>query len=210
MSLLDNIFVNLRVLSKIPEEGRISTTGTGQIKLEDTKTFGGWAATGRRKLTGDSRDEAVKVLMQLINDITEISDNIINSLIVPSSNSTQDAINSIGLLNDNSKKCHQLNKLCVMLRNAKKGIVNMHRTTYSDDINITAKLDEIMDKMDQQNARISEVLQYVSHRPPVVKAPPRAPQAPQAVSPPEYQQPSIPSQSPPQIDDESDDLGEIF
>lgn len=180
MSLLDNIFVNLRVLSRIPEEGRISTTGTGQIKLEDTKSLGGWAATSRRRLTGDSRDEAVKVLMQLINDITEISDNIINSLIVPGNNSlgtSPDSMGTMGILNDNSKKCHQLNKLCVMLRNAKKGIVNMHRTTYSDDINITAKLDEIMDKMDQQNARITEVLQYVQHQRPVLQLPTKPPRS---------------------------------
>jgi len=215
MSLLDNIFVNLRVLSRIPEEGRISTTGTGQIKLEDTKSLAGWAATSRRRLTGDSRDEAVKVLMQLINDITEISDNIINSLIVPpisSMGSSPDTISSIGLLNDNSKKCHQLNKLCVMLKNAKKGIVNMHRTTYSDDINITAKLDEIMDKMDQQNARISEVLQYISHRPTLsiptsVSRVPRSP-APQAISPPQSNSPRTSSQV--EDENESDDLGDIF
>lgn len=166
MSLLDNIFVNLRVLSKIPEHGRISTTGTGQIKLEDTKSLGGWMATGRRRVTGDSRDECVKVLMQLVNDVTEISDNIINSLVVAShqsnTQSTSPDSGAIGLLNENSKKCHQLNKLCVMLDNANKGIVNLHQTTYSDDVNVTAKLDEVMDKMIQQRGRISQVLKYVN------------------------------------------------
>lgn len=165
MSLLDNIFVNLRVLSKIPENGRISTTGTGQIKLEDTKSLGGWMATGRRRVTGDSRDECVKVLMQLVNDVTEISDNIINSLVVASHSNTQSSSpdsGSIGLLNENSKKCHQLNKLCAMLDNANKGIVNLHQTTYNEDVNVTAKLDEVMDKMTQQRGRISQVLKYVN------------------------------------------------
>lgn len=167
MSLLDNIFVNLRVLSKIPEGGRISTTGTGQIKLEDTRSLGGWMATGRRKITGDSRDECVKVLMQLVNDVTEISDNIINSLVVAGggssgTQSTSPDTGAIGLLNENSKKCHQLNKLCSMLENANKGIVNLHQTTYNDDVNVTAKLDEVMDKMTQQRQRISQVLKYVN------------------------------------------------
>jgi hypothetical protein len=80
MSLLDKLFVSLRVLSKLPEGGRICTTSTGQIKIEDTNSMGGWIATSRRRITGDSREEAVKVLMQIINDVSELSDNIIDSI----------------------------------------------------------------------------------------------------------------------------------
>lgn len=158
MSLLDNIFVNLRVLSKIPEHGRISTTGNGQIKLEDTKSLGGWVASGKRTLNGDSREEMIKLLMQLIGGVTEMSDNIINSL----SLSNNSAEHTIGVFNENSKKCYQLNKLCTMLKDAKKGILNLHKTTYSDDLNITAKLDEILDRMNQQQQRISKVLEFVN------------------------------------------------
>lgn len=160
MSLLDNIFVNLRVLSKIPEGGRISTTGTGQIKLEDTKSLGGWVATGRRKITGDSREETVKILMQLVNDVTLISDNIINSLALKSKETND--VNSIGIFNENAKKCYELNKLCTMLKDGKKGVVNLYKSTYSDDITIMAKLDEILDRMVQQHDRISQVLRYVN------------------------------------------------
>jgi hypothetical protein len=49
-----------------------------------------------------------------------------------------------------------------MLDNANKGIVNLHQTTYNDDVNITAKLDEVMDKMTQQRGRIAQVLKYVN------------------------------------------------
>lgn len=164
MSLLENIFVSLRVLSKVPEGGRICTSGDGQIKLEDTTSGGGWVATGRRMLTGDSRDETVKCLMRLINNITEISDNIINSLainVVPSS-SDNTTIGSIGIFNENSKKCHTLNKLCTMLKNAARGIANIHRSTYNGDVNITAKLDEILDRMNQQQDRIAKVLDYIN------------------------------------------------
>jgi hypothetical protein len=156
MSLLDNLFVNLRVISKIPENGRISTTGAGQIKIEDTKTLNGWLSTGRRRLTGDSRDEAVKVLMQIINDVGELSDNIIDSLKTGAAANN----NNLGVLNENTKKCHQLQKLSIMLKNSKKGIVNLHHT-YSDDANVTARLDEVMDKIDQQHNTILEVLEHM-------------------------------------------------
>jgi hypothetical protein len=220
MSLLDNIFVNLRVLSKIPEGGRISTTGTGQIKLEDTKSLGGWVATGRRKITGDSREETVKLLLQLVNDVTLISDNIINSLILSQTGEQQHT--GIGLFNENSKKCHQLNKLCEMLKNGKKGILNLHRTTYSDDINITAKLDEILDRMNQQHERISHVLEYVniSHTREIevlrgrnghaLALPIIAPAAAAAAPAPVAQTTAKSDNRSDTSDDESDRLGDIF
>lgn len=156
MSLLDNLYVNLRVISKIPEGGRICTTGAGQVKIEDTKTLGGWLSTGRRRITGDSRDESVKTIMQIVNDVSELSDNIVDSL--KTDNSTHSA--SMGILNENVKKCHNLQKLSVMLKNSKKGIVNLH-ATYQDDANITARIDEIMDKIDQQCETIAHVLEYM-------------------------------------------------
>ena len=156
MSLLDKLFVSLRVLSKLPEGGRICTTSTGQIKIEDTNSMGGWIATSRRRITGDSREEAVKVLMQIINDVSELSDNIIDSIRNYGENNTA----PIGHVNENTKKCQTLDKICTMLKSSKKGIVNLHGT-YSDDANITAKLEEIMEKMDSQHERIVEVLSYV-------------------------------------------------
>lgn len=155
MSLFDNLFVNLRVISKIPAGGKISTTGSGQIKIEDTKTLNGWLSTGRRRLNGDSREEAVKVLMQIINDASELSDNIIDSL-KPINGNT-----NIGVLNDSSKKCNQLAKLCEMLKNSKRGIKNLH-ATYVEDANITARLDEVIDKIESQHKTIERVLDYMN------------------------------------------------
>ncbi len=181
MSLLDNLYVNLRVISKIPENGRISTTSAGHIKIEDTLAFGGWVTTGRRMLTGDSRDESVKVLMQTINDATELSDNIIDSLRMD----TRDGNVTPAYLNENSKKCHNLQKLGVMLKASKKGIVNLYTTTYSEDANTTARLDEVLDKIDQQCQTITDVLEYMknhhnaSH---VHQVPQSVPHVPQSVS----------------------------
>jgi hypothetical protein len=171
MSLLDNLFVNLRIISKIPEGGKISTSspGAGQIRIEDTKTLDGWLSAGRRRLTGDSRAEAVKVLMQTINDVGEIADNIIASLKTEADTTSQGP----GLLNENNKKCHQLQKLSIMLKNSKKGLVNLHKT-YADDANVTARLDEVMDKIDQQYEAIVQVLEFMKLR--VEHIPPSQPQ----------------------------------
>jgi len=212
MSLLDKLFVSLRVISKLPEGGRICTTGTGQIKIEDTNTFGGWIATGRRRLTGDSRDEAVKVLMQIINDVCEISDNIIDSI----RNYSMGNGAPIGHVNENTKKCQTLEKICTMLKSSKKGFVNLHGT-YADDANVTAKLEEIMEKMDSQNSRIIEMLGYVRKQPspsaPIQISQQQHHQVPKTVVGEGQNNPmSIPSpvNSPAALDSSSEDYGNLF
>lgn len=157
MSILDNLIVNLRIVSKIPEGGKICTTGAGQIRIEDTKTLDGWISAGKRRLTGDSRDQAVKTLMQIINDVEELSDNIIDSLKTGLDNSNHQ---SPGALNENNKKCRTLRKLSNMLKNSKRGLSNLHKT-YADDANVTARLDEVMDKIDTQFDAINQVLDYM-------------------------------------------------
>lgn len=161
MSLFDDIFVDLRVLSKVPKDGKIITTGNGRIQIEDMTALGGWLAKGRRTLSGDSRDETVKILMKLINNIVEISDTVIQSLQLQQPTGEHSSAPAMPALNDNARKCHQLAKLCIWIRNAKPGIINLLETTYCDDVNTTAKLDEIIDKMDQQLARITDVLDFV-------------------------------------------------
>lgn len=168
MNLLDNIFVNLRIISKIPESGKISTTSPGQVSLEtDTYFSSVW-----RTLTGDSRNKTVNFLMRLINDTTEISDNMMNSLIVTKNlNKTHtnnrtphkyvDSSASIDIniyrINDYEKKLQQLKKLARELRNSKKGIANLH-VTYSTDADITSKIEEIIDKIETQVAKIEKAI----------------------------------------------------
>lgn len=161
MSVLESLFVSLRVTAQIPQGGRITTLSDGQIQLEDSVTLGGWMASVRRRVTGDSRTESVRCLMQMANDVAELSDNIIDSLVM---DTAVDASNGpMRLLNDNTKKYHQLNKLCVLLPESARGIGNLH-VTYADDVNALARLDEVIDKLNQQHERISYVLQFLQRR----------------------------------------------
>jgi hypothetical protein len=159
MSLLDNIFVNLRIISKIPENGRISTTSAGQVMLEhDNYQTKVW-----RRLTGDNRERSVRFLMGLINDVAQISDNIINSLYM-SNTMKVDSKSSGGTLlqlNENSKKRQQLLKLVRELTNSKRGIECLY-VTYRRDANVTAKLEEIQDKIDLQIDKITKALKVIT------------------------------------------------
>lgn len=168
MNLLDSIFVNLRIISKIPQGGRISTTSPNQVKLErgdvSTKVW--------RTLSGDNRNKTMTYLMGLINDIIEISDNIINSLFIsknydansqtftPKIQASSPPSISILQMNENSKKLYQLRKLVRELHNAKGGILNLH-STYRSDANILSSLEEIGDKIDIQIKKINHALVYI-------------------------------------------------
>lgn len=155
-NLLDNIFINLRVIGKIPPKGRISTTSPGQVNLEEE----GYTSKIWRTLTGDSRDKSVKLLTGLANDLTEISDNIISSLYF-SRHYEKDCM-SMFQVNENTKKSHQLKKLVRELKSCKPGIHNL-LNTYNKDVVITSNLEEIEDKFDIQIEKIEKALSCIDN-----------------------------------------------
>jgi predicted nucleotide-binding protein (sugar kinase/HSP70/actin superfamily) len=148
MSLLDKLIVNLRIISKIQENGKISTMTPGQITLEDESLM----ASLWRTLLGDSREKTVIFLTQLMNDISEISDSILSSKYIL----TYDPAN-IYQVNIRNKHVDQLINLSRQLQNSKKGFVNLH-STYKSDASIASKLEEIMDKIDAQIITIERSL----------------------------------------------------
>lgn len=155
-TVLDNIYINLRVIAKIPEGGKISTTSPGQVTLEDTNNR---ATRIWRTLTRDSRKKSVKLLMGLANDITEISDNIISSLYY--THQYENDKPSMFQLNDNAKKIHQLKKLVRELQNSVPGFNNL-LNTYRKDLNVTAGIEEIVDKVNIQITKIQNTLRMMN------------------------------------------------
>lgn len=157
-NLLDNIFINLRVIGKIPPKGKISTTSPGQVKLEEE----GYTSKIWRTLTRDSRDKSVKLLSGLANDVTEISDNIISSLYF--SRQYEGDKMSMFQINENTKKCHQLRKLARELEACKPGLHNL-LNTYSKDILITSRIEEVEDKFNIQIEKITKALKSIKDGP---------------------------------------------
>ena len=148
MSLLDKIIVNLRIISKIQESGKISTISPGQISLEDE---GVWTPIWR-KVLGDSREKTVVFLTQLINDVTEISDSILSSPFMINYDSTD-----LYQTNERNKRIDQLTNLSRQLQNSSKGVVNLH-ATYKGDASIASKIEAVMDKMESQTMKIERSL----------------------------------------------------
>jgi hypothetical protein len=62
----DKILINLRILSKIPKNGKICRSSDGVISLEFS--HGGFLTSLRRFLTADSRKQTLIELNKIVND----------------------------------------------------------------------------------------------------------------------------------------------
>ena len=150
MSLLDKIFINLKIISKIQENGKITTTHPGQITLQEQTL---WNAVWRT-LTGDSRKSTVSFLQQLLNNVDVTSNSLIRSPYFHNFDP-----NDMFQVNEHNTIMEQLNKLSQELRNSKSGIANLH-ITYNDDASIEAKLEEIMGRIDSLITKIEKALNF--------------------------------------------------
>ena len=74
--LLDSLFVKLRIISKIPADGRLSTTYPDNITVE----YNGSLQCLKRTFFRESRKDTVKVLKELVDSIIEASNYLMNSI----------------------------------------------------------------------------------------------------------------------------------
>ena len=136
----DKLFINLKILSKIQKNGRITRSYDGIISLEN-ETF---LQSLKRFVSSDSRKQSVFEINSIINECTDIFNNIINSKYM----------NNMCIDKDEYYKyCEDLALLLKELEPAKGGIENL-KFTYKPDNNIACQLDIIVIKM---NAIIKDI-----------------------------------------------------
>ena len=71
----DKLFINLKILSKIQKNGRISRSSDGIIALEHETFY----QSLKRFVTSDSRRQSVFEINSIINETIECMSNIVNS-----------------------------------------------------------------------------------------------------------------------------------
>lgn len=150
MSLLDKIYINLKIISKIQENGKITTTNPGQISLEEQSLVNAlW-----RTLSGDSRKNTVAFLQQLLNNVDVTANSLIRS---PHFHSFD--TNDMYQINEHNMILEQLKKLSQELRGSKNGVANLH-ITYNEDASISAKLEEILGRIDSLVNKIEKAVNF--------------------------------------------------
>ena len=138
--LMDKIFVDLKILAKLPQNGKLNTIYNNQLYLENDSILQGIY----RFLKGDSRTKTIEKIEDLINTSKQLA----NSLLQSSSmniyeNSTSPSKFEVSEFNKNYQ---QLKSLSNELKNSQKGINNL-RVTYQNDTYVVSKLEVILENI---------------------------------------------------------------
>jgi hypothetical protein len=130
----DKLFINLKILSKLQKNGRLSRSSDGIIALEN----GTFYEPIKRFVTSDSRKQTVFEVNSIINETIKAMEHIVNSKY-----SNKMYFKS----NEYYKNCVNLSLILNELKLAKNGIDNL-KFTYKSDINIGSQLDILIVKID--------------------------------------------------------------
>lgn len=142
----DKLFINLKILSKIQKNGRISRSSDGIIALEHETFY----QSLKRFVTSDSRRQSVFEINSIINETIECMNNIVNSKFMNKMYSNTD---------EYYKNCETLSLLLKELSAAKNGIENL-KFTYSADPNVNSQLDILVIKINSSIKDLQHKLSY--------------------------------------------------
>lgn len=132
----DKLYINLKILSKIQKNGRITRSYDGIIALESETSFPGLKSL-KRFVSSDSRKQSVFEINSIITECIEYLTNLIQNKYMNKSQCNTD---------EYYKNCEDLCLILNELEQSKSGIENL-KFTYSTDLNIGSQLDIILLKI---------------------------------------------------------------
>lgn len=150
--MLEDILVDLKVISKITENQKISTVNSGNISIERDDFFQGT----RRYLWSDSRTRTVSTIESIIDKAIDYSTTCINSTHL-NLYTISDKISA------HDKECHfreytKLKNISTELKKSVQGITNLQQT-YCDDSIISSQLDVLIHKINNHISIIEKKLE---------------------------------------------------
>jgi hypothetical protein len=142
----DKLLINLKILSKIQKNGRISRSYDGIIGLEKEAVY----QPLKRFLSHDSRKQAINEINSIVSESIATFHNILNSKYMSITFCGTDEYN---------KHCENLHLLVSEMDQARIGIENL-KFTYQNDQNIASQLDIVILKL---NSNIRDINNKLSN-----------------------------------------------
>ena len=146
--LLDSLFVKLRIISKIPADGRLSTTYPDNITVE----YNGSLQCLKRTFFRESRKDTVKVLKELVDSIIEASNYLMNSIYL-NIYTLKQTIPTTQELEQFQVEFKDLDSIKDEIDNSLKGFINL-KNTYKHDAKISSDLEVMVKNLQIQNNKI--------------------------------------------------------
>jgi len=142
----DKLLINLKIISKIQKNGRITRSYDGIISLENDVFY----QSIKRFISSDSRKQAVFEINSVITECIDSLHNILNSKYMNKNFSQSD---------EYSKNCESISLLLKEMDLARGGIENL-KFTYQNDQNIASQIDIIILKINTHLKDVSHKLTY--------------------------------------------------
>lgn len=150
----------LKILSKIPEHGRLCVYADDTISLEPETRY----QSIKRTITGDNRDKTIKIIKTIIKQASNQSTVYMDHkymdiyLVKDATTLTESAVHEHNNLID------KLNMLKKEMYSSKKGIHNLKDTTYKDDASIVSELELILHEIESKIEEIESKVNRVHNR----------------------------------------------
>lgn len=143
MKVLENMLLNLKIISKIPENGRIKRAEAGTLALDENENFK-WL---KRFINGDNRKKAIDDINNTIDFIVEKCHDILNykyfeynKVII------ENSFIKNKLDNEYYKNSELIEIIYNDLKNCIKGLLNL-KTTYHTDATSVSRIDILITKI---------------------------------------------------------------
>ena len=151
--MLNNVLVNLKVISKIAENGKISTTSVNNtISIENE----GYLTPLWRFVNGDSRKRTIESITDIIDNAIQISNNMIqHTCMCVYDKKDKPTTYEISEFN---KQYQSLKILSTELQNSLKGLLNL-KNTYKYDAMVTSQLEVLVSLVERQIIEIETNLE---------------------------------------------------
>lgn len=140
----DKLLINLKIISKLQKNGRITRSQNGIIALDNNNLL----QPLRRFISNDSRRQSIFEINSIINEAIDTFGIILNSKYMNKNFHNSD---------DYIKGCEELELLLEEFKNSKYGIENL-KFTYQRDYNVASQLDIVLLKMNTQIRDITNKL----------------------------------------------------
>jgi hypothetical protein len=145
--LLENLLLNVKILSNIKEFDKLSTSNDEMLVIDSPSYLQGIYRT----LYGDSREETLNKIDNIISDLFKITDEMLD-------NETKKKKKYHNNFKDDNSTIFQ--KIAINLSESVKGLQNL-KITYIKDVSITSRLDIIINKIQNRINKIVQLLQIV-------------------------------------------------
>lgn len=143
MNGIDNLLFNLKIISKISDNCKVSRDSNGDLSIDKI----GYTTSVKRYLMSDSRQRGVRDINNIITDAISRTNDIINSVVFQKIEKSENVFIKNKLDTEYNLLNSSLFSLITELEKCATGLVNLKKN-YASDFSTVSKIDIIISRIE--------------------------------------------------------------